>query len=248
MTPQRNTHSNRVRSVEVGDSSISYHLNRGSRTRARLVVTPDGQVEARVPQDVTAGWVDDFVRRQRRWIVRQQEYFDRFRPREPERRYISGETLRYLGRQYLLRVEKSDHDHVRLHGKHLEVGVPSPGNREEVKGAVQSWYAGRASAVFARRAGHCLALVQPYGCGDPPIVIRRMTRRWGSCTPKGRILLNPYLVVAPTDCIDYVVIHELCHVMHPRHDEGFYQVLTTVLPDWPRRRKRLEKHGPYLAL
>jgi len=60
--------------------------------------------------------------------------------------------------------------------------------------------------------------------------------------------LNPYLVIAPTDCVDYVLVHELCHVRHPRHDEAFYRLLTTVMPDWPRRRRRLEKYGPFLTL
>jgi hypothetical protein len=237
-----------MRSVELGGERFSFELHRSDRTRARLIVAPDGRIELRVPKETSEGWIDDFMRRRARWIIRQRLYFEQFRPREPQRRYVSGETVRYLGRQYLLRVTRSDRVHVRLHGKHLEVEVASPRNREQVQCAVQSWYSGRAVEVFARRAERCLPLVRPYGCGDPPILVRRMTRRWGSCTPKGRILLNPYLVVAPSDCADYVLVHELCHIRHPHHNEAFYRMLTTVMPDWLRRRQRLEKHGPYLTL
>ena len=74
-----------------------------------------------------------------------------------------------------------------------------------------------------------------------------MKRRWGSCGPSGRILLNPDLVIAPVDCIDYVVVHELCHLKHGYHDRAFYRLLSTVMPDWRRRRERLDDLGTHLT-
>lgn len=236
-----------LRTLDLGDALIPYQVNRGRRTKARLVVSPNGKVEVRVPAHVSDEWIDAFVSRRRHWVIRQRQYFDQFRPREPDRRYVNGETVRYLGRQYTLKLVTSPEQRARLLGRHLVASVPETRDAERVRGAVQSWYRARAQDVFARRAERCKEIFAPHGVRDPDIVLRSMRRRWGSCTRKGRVLLNPYLVIAPTDCIDYVIIHEMCHLKRPRHDEAFYRLLSTVMPDWSLRRRRLEKFGPYLT-
>lgn len=81
-----------MRSAELGGERFSFELRRGDRTRARLIVAPDGRIELRVPKDTSDGWIENFIRRRARWIIRQGLYFEQFRPREPQRRYVSGET------------------------------------------------------------------------------------------------------------------------------------------------------------
>ena len=80
-----------------------------------------------------------------------------------------------------------------------------------------------------------------YGIQLPEWGILKMKKRWGSCSPKGKILLNPELIKAPTVCIDYVIMHELCHLKHSLHDKRFFNLLATVLPDWQKRKSALEK-------
>lgn len=82
---------------------------------------------------------------------------------------------------------------------------------------------------------------KPYNIGIPPLSIQRLKNRWGSCTPKGRIILNPEIIKAPSRCIDYVVIHELCHLVHHNHGKQFYQIQSKIMPDWERWKERLEK-------
>lgn len=239
--------SKHLHSIALGDSRIEYSVNRSDRRRWRLVVSPDGRVEARVSRGTPDDSVREFIHRQRKWILRQQIYFEHFRPREPKRRYVAGETFRYLGRQYCLEITHGDMASVKLKGRRLFVATPSKSS-DIVREAVQNWYKERARIMFARRSAALRDQLSPHGIPDRPVEIRRMVRRWGSCTPRGRILLNPYLVIAATDCMDYVIVHEMCHILHPRHDDGFYRLLTTVMPDWPRRRSRLETCGPYLTL
>ena len=233
-------------SITIGATRIDYLIRQSDRTRARLVVLPCGSVEARVPRGTANDWIEAYLRRNRLWILRQQLYFERFRPREPARRYVAGETFRYLGRQYQLRLLKGVGSTVRLKGRHLVVTMPER-DPEAIRCAIRTWYRDHAKAVFARRAPACFHKVRSKGISEQPIELRSMKRRWGSCTKQGRLLINPHLVVAPTDCVDYVLMHEICHLKYPHHDQKFYRLLTTVMPDWPRRRDRLENQGAYLS-
>lgn len=236
--------------VVVGRESIVYSVVRSERKSTCLLVKPTGKVEVRSNHSRSDESLALFVRRRARWIIRQQEYFETFRPRDPERRYVSGETVRYLGRQYRLKVQEGEEAVAGLRGPHLVVTLPQLGDdqRESAGRIVRDWYKARARELLHKRMLHCLERLAPHGVAEPPLLIRWMTRRWGSCTPKGRLVLNPLLLIAPIDCVDYVVMHELCHLKHPRHDRGFYQLLDTTMPDWRVRRKRLEKCGQYVLI
>ena len=106
---------------------------------------------------------------------------------------------------------------------------------------LDAWYRAHAKALFPVRLAECLKI-----CGrrdtaaEPLLTIRRMTHRWGSCTPKGRLLLNLDLILAPVTCIDYVIMHELCHLKIRDHNRAFYRLLSRIMPDWESRKERLE--------
>ncbi|MFG0245391.1 MAG: M48 family metallopeptidase [Phycisphaerales bacterium JB052] len=234
--------------IKIGSHRISYSVVRSPRKSSHLVVNPSGEVEARVPTDRSDESIRKFVHSRARWIIRQQDYFDSFRPRDPTRRYASGETIRYLGRQYRLRNEAFDVESVKLTGPYLIVRCSTPQDRSAVRQLVLSWYHCRASEMFERKLEGLLPKMAAFGISDPNVVIRWMSRRWGSCTPSGRITLNPLLVLAPVDCVEYVIAHELCHLKHANHSTAFFRLLATIIPDWERRRDRLERTGAYLSL
>jgi len=236
------------RSIMVGSEELPYVIVRTSSNSARLVVAPSGAVEARVPNGRSEQSVEQFVRSKARWIIRQQDYFASFRPRDPRRRYVSGETVRYLGRQYRLKVNQSGQQSAKLLGKHLVVGIQAGSDSGEVRRIVLDWYRMRAAEVFRRQADILYERLAAHGVGEAQISVRWMTRRWGSCTPTKRIILNPLLVINPIDCVAYVVAHELCHLKVPNHGDAFYRLLSTVMPDWQKRRERLERSGAHLDL
>ncbi|MBL9000474.1 MAG: M48 family metallopeptidase [Phycisphaerae bacterium] len=223
--------------VTYGARVIAYAINRGARSRARLVVSPLGAVEVRVPDDYPEVQISELVKRRSSWIAKQQDYFERYRPRELPRRYISGESLRYLGRQYRLRITKSDSDNVQLRGRTLQISLVMPETAREI---VIRWLRRRAQIVLAERLMHCVATAHRHGVREGPVQIRMMQRRWGSCTAMGTISLNPKLVQTPVDCIDYVILHELCHRRHPNHGTRFCRLLDIMLPDWRARKQRLD--------
>jgi predicted metal-dependent hydrolase len=94
--------------------------------------------------------------------------------------------------------------------------------------------------ILGERYQYCLKLIAPYQSEhDHGFELRAMSKRWGSCTPKGKIFLNPLLVSATKDCIDYVIVHELCHLRFPNHSSSFYRLLSRIMPDWIDRKNRL---------
>ncbi len=232
----------------VGSEKLPYVVVRTSGNSARLVVAPSGAVEARVPDGRSDKSIEQFVRSKARWIIRQQDYFASFRPRDPRRQYVSGETIRYLGRQYRLKVSPSEQQSAKLLGKHLVVGIQAGSDSGEVRRIVLDWYRVRAAEVFRQQADNLHERLAAHGVGEAQISVRWMTRRWGSCTPTNQIILNPLLVINPIDCVAYVVAHELCHLKVPNHGDAFYQLLSTVMPDWRKRRERLGRSGAHLDL
>lgn len=155
------------------------------------------------PQKATISAIQEKILKRAQWIRKQQHYFEQFLPRTPEREYVSGETHYYLGRQYILRARKSSEDSVKLKGGEMILKIDSPENRSQIKQVLASWYYNHALRKFEESITESLKHFKSYKLERPQLVIRRMPRRWGSCTSNGRVLLNPEIIKAPSKCIDY---------------------------------------------
>ena len=200
--------------VHFGDRRIAYRLHRSARRRLRIVVSPRMEVDVYAPLGAKPEVVLAAVRRKASWIVRALDGAAAFQPLPGPKRFVSGETLVYLGRQYRLRVRPGPHQGIRLHGRFLDVTVPEGQSPRAVRCAVERWYRERAVEVIARHVGACAAIASRHGVPAAPVVIRKMRTRWGSCTAAGRITVNVNLVQAPVHGIQYVIMHELCHLLH----------------------------------
>lgn len=227
--------------VALSDGShLEVELRRSSRKTLSISVFPDGFIEARAPLDASDEEVAARVRRRRRWIARQQEFFSQFKPRTPERQYLSGETHLFLGRQYRLKVIVGEKKSVRLWAGYLEVtvGDDSP---NAVRRVLRSWYRRQAERHFESLLQKVLKEFHQKLPADVTVEARAFAKRWGTCHPSGRIVLNIDLVRAPRSCIEYVLVHEICHLLVPDHSKAFFRILEGYLPDWRARKLRLEK-------
>lgn len=230
-----------MKALTYGNKRVSYTVNRRERATMEISVYPDSRVEVVAPRHATDEEIEKRVRRRLKWITRQQRGFENFYPKPSPREYVSGESWLYQGRQYRLKVIETDGPpKVALRRPVLAVETRDRTDRAAVKQALEQWYRERAGERFASRYAICAKEVQPYGIQAPAMRLRSMAKRWGSYSPSGSILLNPELVKAPTECIDYVILHELCHVQHPGHDKKFYKLLHRIAPDWLRLKHRLE--------
>lgn len=228
--------------LAFGNSSIHYSLQRADRATLAINVEPSGEVNVVAPLDASLEHVVDKVRSRGRWILQQQGYFRQFMPRTPPRRYVPGESHLYMGRQYRLRIEPGEVASVRaVRGFFLVAGVDFY-DAQAIKDLLDTWYLAHAQVQFSKRLEQCRARFPAQGDFTPSSMkIQAMKQRWGSMSPGGRLLLHPSLIRAPVEGIDYVITHELCHMAVPHHGKDFYQLLTSVMPDWEQRKIRLER-------
>jgi len=211
------------------------------RNRLSVTVHPDLRITAKAPTGYGLEIIRRRLEKRASWIARQLDFFERFQPLPTERKFVSGETHYYLGRQYRLRIRPGEKARVRLIGRFFEMELPDTGNREKVRAIMLDWYSAHAKDLLSRRLAQYVPTFEKMGAVVPEVRYRRMKKRWGSCSDNGVIMLNTELVKAPIHCIDYVIIHELCHLLYPHHDRKFYRLLGRILPDWEERKERLEK-------
>lgn len=229
-------------SVLYGETEIRFSLHYIDRKTLAIHVHPDGTVSVDAPLSADIEKVYGKVKKRASWILKQQRQFANYPAPLPERRYVSGETHRYLGRQYRLKIIEGLDETVKLTRGKLQIETGDPNDSLRVQRLLQAWYRSKALIVFTERYAQCVNGFERLGIHhDKGFQLRLMSKRWGSCTGKGTIILNPELIAAPKDCIDYVITHELCHLKEHNHSQAFYRLLTAVMKDWELRRKRLNE-------
>lgn len=219
---------------------LSYDLRRSDRKTLEISVYPDGRVAVTAPHDTEIGKIESKVRKRFLWIERNIREFEQLPQPLAPRQWISGETHRYLGRQYRLKVETGEKSSVKLKGSYFHVLVPNKADPDSIRAAMELWRRDRAHPIFEQRLNLCLRISKPFlGIDRVDTIVRKMKNRWGSCTPTGRIVLNLDLIQVPIQCIDYIIMHELCHLAVMNHSSEFWQLLSQCMPDWEKRRQTL---------
>lgn len=236
------------RTIRYGDERIGFDIRFVPKPARRISihVMPDGAVVVDAPEGVSPDDVVDAVRKRASWIWKQLAAQRERRKHILPREYVSGESHFYLGRRHVLKVVRSGDEPsgVRLLRGRLEI-VTGATDREVVKNLLSEWYRQRAKEVFAKRLAE-LAQRLNWLKAPPPFRLRDMRTQWGSCSPRGTLMLNPQLVKAPTACIDYVIVHELCHLKEHNHSARYYRLLHAALPDWERRKSELDEMAELL--
>ncbi len=231
-----------IGSVVYGTRHIDFVVERRPRQTLDISVSPDGLVTVVAPLLSTSDEIAARVTRRGRWIVEQQRYFAQFRPRTTPRLWVPGETHLFLGRQHRLRIgEKSAPKAVHRSRGVLTVDGVSFDDTATLEQSMVQWYRKEAREVFEARLDAVLPLFGGLHVSPTSIVVRTMSSRWASMSPAGRLSLNPLLVRARPQDIDYVLVHELAHRLEPHHGPSFWALLDQVMPDHAARKARLER-------
>ncbi len=230
-------------SVRYGEEVIAYTVRmQPQRQPSKLAihVEASGRVLIDAPMGATHKAVVLAVKKRAAWVAQRVAEAKARLEHVRQREYISGEAVHYLGRRYRLRVtvEPVGGSSSGLRGGFLEVSVQA-WDAKEVAAAMTAWYRDRANEVLRERLD-TIARGLHWIRVPPPMRLQWMRVQWGSCSPRGRITLHPALVQAPRDCIDYVVLHELCHLASHDHSPKFYRLLDRHMPGWREVKSRLD--------
>ena len=201
-----------------------------------LKVKPSGEVSITAPRHTSSEHIEHILNKRVKWIKKKQEFFASFQVNEKE--YVSGEDFKYLGRSYRLKVIESKKESVKLQRGYLEIYVKSKNDLKRKQKLIYEWYYEKALLHFFNILQEFNKVVKQE---IKDIKIRQMKTRWGSCNAhKSYINLNIELIKKPRHCIEYVIFHELVHLVHPNHSKEFYNYLALYMPDWEERKRRLE--------
>lgn len=228
--------------LTYGDRRIPYSIevDPDRSKRVAIHVEPDGRVIVEAPPEADRPSIHSAVVKRARWIATHVAAAEDRQRHMIAREYVSGEQVLYLGRRYVLKVTQSDtgSPRVRLKGNRLEV-TRKEVSRNVVRSAVRAWYRVHARDFFDRRIGELTASL-PWVKERPPFRLLEMTRQWGSCSPKGEVILNPHLIKAPRLCVDYVLVHEMAHLKHHDHSAEFFALLEQQIPAWASVKRQLD--------
>jgi predicted metal-dependent hydrolase len=229
--------------INYGSKQINFDLTFVNRVTLGIKVHPTGEVKVIAPLDAQMEDIKYKVHKKAAWILKHQKGFFKYNPRTPERKYINGETHLYLGRQYLLNIQVAKKgeptNFVKISRGKMIVAI-AKNNITEIEQIINAYYEQRAKIIFQDLLEQAKPLHNAFNKQDLKLVIKPLSKRWGSCTQSGKITLNADLIKAPKACIEYIIIHELCHLVHFNHNKQFYALLEKLYPNWQKWKEKLE--------
>ena len=228
---------------EYNLNTYHFYLERKNVKNINIKVKPNLSIEVSASQEVPLNVILQKVKKRFQWINKNLNYFKKSQSMSTyEKEYVSGETFKYLGKQYRLKIIKSnEEEYVKYIKGFIYIFLKNPNNTQRKKQLLKSWYQSRSEIIFKNSLNRMHSLIEKQLVEKPTIKIRSLKSRWGSCfRTKNQIILNSDLIEAPKFCIDYVVLHELIHFKFEHHNKEFYTLLSVLMPDWKKRKQILD--------
>ena len=219
----------------------SYKIIFSRRRSISIILSPGKEITVRAPYRTSLKTIDRFVQEKAKWIEANLKKYSEIENLNRGQRYLDGELHLFAGREYVLKITESERPFVRLHENILEAGLTQVNDRSKIRSMLELWYLQKAWEILPLRLKETLAKFPHHAFSPSGLVVRRLKSRWGSCTSKGKITLNSELIKLDPALVEYVIIHELCHLMHHNHGKNFYSLLEELAPDYKSVRKELRK-------
>jgi predicted metal-dependent hydrolase len=239
--------------ITFGGRRIEYRIKRGARKKSvAITIDNTSQVVVSVPKVLSWEKIREIVQKKASWIQKKQAYIRELKDLRQEKEYISGEQILFLGRKYRLKVIETEYGPVPelvLRGRRVAIyikkNMAEKKRKEIIKEVLMSWYCLKATEVILQRAkrySHLLDLT------PKKIIVRNQQKRWGSCSKSGVLRFNWRIIMAPVSIIDYVVVHEICHLKEKNHSRGFWRQMALVLSDYKKCRQWLRENYTSLEI
>jgi len=228
------------KTVTIASGEVELDIVRSARRTVALYVKPGGILLVRAPWYVPVYVLMQFVRQKTDWIETQMARLKDVKPVGERLLIDDGSVIPFLGRQVTVRVSEGGRNAVRLSDNVLSISLAGEKSPLRITAVAETWYLKQAKALFSMRTAELAALHAVLLPAPGPVNVRRMKRRWGTCHSSGAIWLNSELVKKDPELIDYVIIHELCHLVHHNHSKEYYALLGSIIPNFRELRKRLQ--------
>ena len=220
-------------------------VKRTSRKKTASRKIEQGVVQVIVPQNLPQKEIDDLLKQKSDWI-RQKVIIQQSVPVSKPKEFVSGESFSYLGRNYRLKVLTGDLQPVKLKQGYLRVTVPVERKSDQtlIRKLLQDWYLDRASEKLEQKT---VKYAQQIGVQPSKIRVREYKSRWGSCRVRGEVSYNWRIIISPNPVVDYVVVHELCHLIHHNHSKQYWNQVRSIVPDYQSKRDWLKTNVGLLS-
>lgn len=228
--------------ITYGTTQIPFEIKakRGDSPRITIKVKPNCNVVVLAPSSAQHDEIIVAVNKRAKWVIEKIQFFKYQIELDIPRQYLSGESFLYLGRNYTLKIIKDSSNKSQVKLLNGKICIYTIHDKENYQKLLMDWYRKKSLDVFYQRLEKII-LLTPWVKEIPEIKVKQMKTRWGSCSKNGKITLNINLVKAPMDCIDYVIIHELCHLVEHNHSDNFYKLLSKIMPNWKMLKENLDK-------
>jgi predicted metal-dependent hydrolase len=227
--------------ITLNGRDVTYEIVRKAVKNINLRIRADCSVSVSANNTVPKSVIEEFLRKKADYILAAiDKYTARSKYAVTDHCYVTGESFRYLGKELRLKLSNGKPE-VTADGLYLYLAIPDKDDSAAKAKQVAKWYDQRCREIFPQLIAEMYPTFRKYGIAEPKLTLRDMSSRWGSCQPKrGIITLNKRLIEVSFNCIEYVVMHEFIHFLHPNHSKKFYDLLQTLMPDWRERKNTLE--------
>ena len=220
------------------DKNVSIEVFRTKRKKTASINISNGSVQVMVPDNISDFKIKELINKRTSWIRKKLEEDSKIIISSPKE-YVSGESFTYLGRNYRLKVYEGSKPEVKLIGGYLEVSYLKKSKNNTIKDILIDWYKDHAINRLTEKTHRYAKII---GVVPKSISIRDYKSRWGSCSSKGDISYNWKIIIAPHRIVDYIVVHELCHLKHPNHSSLYWKSVKHIIPDYEMRKEWLKFH------
>jgi predicted metal-dependent hydrolase len=232
---------------EYGTKEIEFEVEFNKRKNMEISIEPPDKIKVKSPSGLAEEQIIEKVRAKADWIVKKLYYFKHMHYQPIQREFVNGESFMYLGRNYSLQINldlNTKKPKVKLfRGKFIITAKNK--DEEKIKMAMEQWYREKAKEVIGVRVKYYQRFfsIQP-----ADIKVKEQKKRWGSCTAKNELLFNYRSIMAKANALDYIVVHEMCHMNYKNHSKEFWKLLASILPDYEIRKEWLKNYGVKMDL
>lgn len=223
---------------------ITYTLHRSDRKTASIYVERDGQVSVYVPEKLTRQQLEDLLESKRKWVYRNLAEWEDLNSARTEREYVNGEGFLYLGRSYRLKLVDVQDSPLILKDGYFCLRSNN-GSTPDADAAFKEFFREKGKTRIPERVAHFQARM---GVEASDVKIMDLKNRWASCSANGNLNFHWKCMMAPSRVLDYIVVHELAHLIHLNHTEAFWNEVDKVMPDYQERKDWLRVHGAGMDL